>query len=625
MTGSALDTSPSFTEAARRVQQRLVIRRTLESLLHTWKYAAGGMLLLLVMRWLGVAGASVWLGLVLFLAWVAGCFGWAWWKKAEAYASLAFWDRAAARGDAFANAWWFEQVPAAQRTRGQEFHLAAQTRLLPQALLRLPHEVAFPDVRWLPVLPLLALILLAIPVHHEMRLVDPKLSADAQQVAREEGEKLAEKKLEADKMQSLTAQEKSEVEKLQAKVEATAKALEQQQAQTAREVLGELERRAREAERLAEKLGAGDAAWASAEMIAEMRKHADTSALGDAVSDKSPDLTSSEAQSLADKLKAPELATETRDRFAQTLREIGKQAKPEDKDRTVGQHVIAADKNLTQTLPQEAAKDFQALADKMRTLAAREKAREQLEKLAQQLREAGSKVAGQGGKGMQQLAGDQNQKPSQGTQGAQGQQGMMSLANAPQMQGMQMPGLSNAMQGQGQGQQGQGMMGQTLQQVSPSSGKDGKSGDGKTMAITPGKGKPGQNKPDSPTLFAPIPGNDPNQPPDAVMFGMGPGSSPSGSDPGNATADLSGEQTEKTKAAQTAAANAQRGADGRSTSRTIEGQMHQEQASRSSQTTAIEAIAAEESALDDAALPPARREQVRRYFTELRKRFEKEE
>ncbi len=625
MTGNAVAASPSFTEAARQVQHRLVIKRTLEILLHTRTLAAGVMLVLLILRALGGFVTPV-IGVLLLLAWGAGCLGWALWKKADEYSALAFWDQAAARGDAFANAWWFEQKADDKRTRGQEFHLSAQRRLLPEALPNLAKDVTFPKPGWLPLLPLLFGGLMAIPVRQDTRLPDPKLTEEAQRVAREEGQKLADKKLEADKMQSLTAQEKAEVEKLQAKVEATAKALEQQKGQTAREVLGELERRAREAESLAEKLGAGDSAWASAEMVAEMRKHADTSTLGDAVSDKAPEMTSKEAQDLADKLKEPELATETRDRFAETLREIGKQAKPDDKGRTVGQHLIAADKDLAQTLPVEAAKEFQALADKMRTLAAREKAREQLEKLAQQLRESGSNVAGEGTKGMQQLAGSQNQKSPQSGQGAQGQQGMMNLANAPQMQGqgtqMQMPGLSNAPQGQGQ--QGQGMNGQSLQQMSPSSGKDGKSGDGKAMAITQGPSKPGQNKSDSPMLFAPIPGSDPNQPPDAVMFGQGPGSNPAGSDPGNATADLKGEATEKTKAAQTAAANAQRGTDGRSTSRTIEGQMHQEQASRGSQTTAIEAIAAEESALDDTALPPARREQVRRYFTELRKRFEKE-
>jgi hypothetical protein len=39
---------------------------------------------------------------------------------------------------------------------------------------------------------------------------------------------------------------------------------------------------------------------------------------------------------------------------------------------------------------------------------------------------------------------------------------------------------------------------------------------------------------------------------------------------------------------------------------------------------AVETIHEQEAALDDAALPPSRREQVRRYFQELRKRFEPE-
>jgi hypothetical protein len=108
------------------------------------------------------------------------------------------------------------------------------------------------------------------------------------------------------------------------------------------------------------------------------------------------------------------------------------------------------------------------------------------------------------------------------------------------------------------------------------------------------------------------------------MLGMAPGLNPGGSDPGNATTDPGNDPTEKIKATQSGNTNAQRNADGRSTVRSIEGQTHNEQTVRNSQATAIEAIAAEEGALDDAALPPARREQVRRYFTELRKKFEKE-
>ena len=108
------------------------------------------------------------------------------------------------------------------------------------------------------------------------------------------------------------------------------------------------------------------------------------------------------------------------------------------------------------------------------------------------------------------------------------------------------------------------------------------------------------------------------------MLGLAQGMNPAGSDPGNATSDPGKDPTEKIKAGRGANANVQRNADGSSTIRSIEGQARNEQTARASQTTAIEAIAAEEGALDDAALPPARREQVRRYFNELRKKFEKE-
>jgi hypothetical protein len=338
------------------------------------------------------------------------------------------------------------------------------------------------------------------------------------------------------------------------------------------------------------------------------------------VANKSPEGTGKEAQSIADKLKSFELSIETRDRYTETLCEIGKQAQAEDKDRTVGQHMIAADRDMAQTLPQDASKEFQALADKMRTLAAREKAREQLEKLAQQLRDSGSNVAGEGTKGMQQLAGSRDQKGGQGA-GSQGQQGMMSLANAPQMQPMQMPGLGNPMQ-QPPGSQSQPGAGQQLQMLSPSQGKGQ---DGKPLAVSPGDGKPGKQNKDGPMLFAPVPGGDPNQPPSAMILGAGPsGVTPGGSDPGNATSRPDGAPTEKAKPGQSVTADVQRNAEGVSAVRTIEGQAHQEQTVRHSQSTVFEAIAAEEGALEDAALPPSRREQVRRYFNELRERFEKE-
>ena len=103
-----------------------------------------------------------------------------------------------------------------------------------------------------------------------------------------------------------------------------------------------------------------------------------------------------------------------------------------------------------------------------------------------------------------------------------------------------------------------------------------------------------------------------------------PGSMPGGSQAGNGTTDIGNSPTQNTQASLQATVNAQRNTEGESTVRTIEGQAHQEKAALSAQATALAAITSEENALDDAALPAARREQVRRYFTELRKRFENE-
>ena len=126
-------------------------------------------------------------------------------------------------------------------------------------------------------------------------------------------------------------------------------------------------------------------------------------------------------------------------------------------------------------------------------------------------------------------------------------------------------------------------------------------------------------------LFAPVPAAQPSdQKPDSAIMVAVPGANPGGHSPGNGTAPLSAQQTEKTKPGRQSVVNAQHNAEGESSVRAVEGQTHKEAATRSAQTTALEAITAEENALDDAALPTARREQVRRYFTELRKRFEKE-
>ncbi|WP_172683162.1 hypothetical protein [Verrucomicrobium spinosum] len=183
-------------------------------------------------------------------------------QAARALCRLLLLGPTSSRSDAFANGWWFEGQP--QLTEGQRLHVERNRRQLPEALGKLGRDIPLPDVRWLPLLPVAALAMMFLPSGAVIGLPDPELTAEGRRLAVEQGRELAEKKLDVDKMQSLTEQEKKDAEALQQKVQETAKALQQNEAKTARDVLSELEKRAREAEQLADKLKAGEDAWASA-------------------------------------------------------------------------------------------------------------------------------------------------------------------------------------------------------------------------------------------------------------------------------------------------------------------------------------------------------------------------
>lgn len=96
----------------------------------------------------------------------------------------------------------------------------------------------------------------------------------------------------------------------------------------------------------------------------------------------------------------------------------------------------------------------------------------------------------------------------------------------------------------------------------------------------------------------------------------------SGQQPGVGKADLNNTPTPKQSTGNQSVVQGQQNNEGQSTVRSVEGGARTEQSSRSATKAALESVQAEEAALDEAALPPARREQVRRYFNELRKRFE---
>jgi hypothetical protein len=614
---SAMSTSITvdaiFAPVARKVQVWVVLRRWLAALRMTLIPASLVLLLLALALLRGSAALMPWLGLLL---WLAGSLAYAWWQRPGEFSALALWDQAAGRREAFASAWWFEQ----RREDGDaaRAHIAMQREILPQALPALSKDLPLRPDRWLA-LPLgIAILGSLVSIVTAPPSEAIPMDAEMTRKAAEEAKKLTQTDWEKKKLAGLKDEERKQVEDLKQKVQKTAEDLANAAGKDARSVLAELERRARDAEKLADELGSGKEAWASEKLIEELRKHADTADLGDSVAAKNTQAAAKAAETLANQLKSPQLSAEAKERMNETLKDVKQQSEEQDRKRTVGQNVLAAGDQMQQGNAAGAGDEFQKLAEKLNDLALREQTREELQQLAQQLRDSGSSIAGQNDNGsMQQMS----QAGQQGQNGQENQQG-----NTPQVGQAQQP--QQMLAPPGLGQQGQQM------QQAPQQGN----GQGQPQQMTMGQGQqgqPGQNNPQpggQPMLFAPVPGaakpdnqaptlimpGDPDQPPGGTSIAM-PGSGPQ---PGAGKADLNNQPTQKQESGNQSVVQAQQNNEGRSTVRSIEGGPRTEQSTRSATQTALEAIQAEEAALDESALPPARREQVRRYFHELRKRFE---
>ncbi|HEY1082118.1 MAG TPA: hypothetical protein VGE29_07640 [Prosthecobacter sp.] len=612
---------PAFALAVKQVRRRVWMRRWVAWLTYNVWPVVGALLgACLAWSFTGLAPTAWPLAGVLLLWLVAGAVVTTV-KMPSTYAALALWDTSRQQREAFATAWWFEQQPEASPQALT--HVQTQRGLLPAALSGLAKDLPLSGslllvVPWLVALAAATVMSLAAPQDTAM-----PLDESMQAAAKAEAEKLAKTDLEKKNLAGLSEDEKAALDKLQENLKATASGLENAKGQDARQVMSELEQRAREAEKLAERLAPENENWASDKLVQALRGHADTADLGDSVAGRKAAQAATAAEALAAELKAPQLREATRDRFRETLSDVLGSAEKEDRTRLVGQHVIQAGEAAQKGSFAEAGGDFEKLADKLRDQALREKSREELEKLAQQLRDAGSNIAGQKDGGMQQM----NASKANEALGQSGQQpGSQNIPQVSQNQPDQ-PGAGQQQQqlqppgfGQGQNQnQGQGNP-QTMQM-----GQAGKPGQ---------PGQPGQSG--MPMLLAPDPRNKSDKPPDALIIGDVPnpdaiismnGQMPGqtgGREPGVGKADLKTGGTEKHDSTQTRVVTAQQNNEGQSSVRAVEGGTRQESASRTATETAVEFIQAEEEALDDAALPPGRREQVRRYFNELRRRFEKQ-
>lgn len=618
---AALSFHSTFAPIAQKVALRVVFQRGLKLLTRTlWPAAALTSLLILAAL---VMGQRSWIvfALVGLVLWPLSVLALVFWRSPGHYSVLALWDQAAKRREAFASAWWFEQQPT--QTEAQKLHLETQKQLLADALPQLAKDLPLPLNRWLilPFVLCFAGLWITETLHPTAEIVT--LDDAMERIAKKEADQLAQMNWDKKKLEGLQADEQAALEKLKQNLKQTAEELEKSGGKEAREVMSSLESRAREAEKLAERLAADKENWASDKLIQSLREHADTADLGDAVAAKNTRQTAKAAEALAQQLQSPQLTEDTRDRLNETLKDAKQQSEDEDQKRTVGQHVLKAGDQLQKSQAGDAGAEFQKLAEKMSDLARREQAQKELEKLAQQLRDAGSNISGQNqAGGMQQMAA--TEQPSKNGESAQ------ATPNVGQSQPQSQGQSSSPLQPPGAGQMSQAQQQMLQQNPVPGTGQQQQM---QMAQMQPGQqGQEGKQGEGQPMLMAPIPGQKPGEKPDALVLGPpgeNPGngpimmlSSPGGKDPGIGKADLNAEATAKQSSSNQAVVAAQQNNDGQSSVRSIEGGARQENATRSASQIATEAIAAEEEALDESTLPPARREQVRRYFTELRKRFE---
>ncbi len=621
-----MDRSPAlggFTRIASRVALRVALRRWLSLLSHTW---IGTSSLIALFLLLGLLLGQTWmqgLAWLSYLGWLTGAMALTWLRRPSMYSVFALWDQAAGRHEAFASAWWFQQQeslsPQAQA------HLTAQLAQLPHALQQLPQQlplcfhkkIATPTV----VLLLGTLIFQVAEPQVDALIVDETMA----EVAQAEAEKLNRSSWQKKQLSGLNETEQKDLKELQKSLQKAAETLENAVGKNARGVIAELEQRAREAEKLARRLAADLDAWASETLIRSMRSHADTADLGDAVAARRAEESANAAEKIAHKLSAPQLSQDATERWNQTLSDQKKSADAADHRRLVGQHVLEAASKMAKRQVGQAGAEFQKLADAMREQARREEASQQLEKLAQQLRDSGSSLTGQN------QAGEMQKMAAAGQSSTLGQTPQGQSPQVPQNQAQSSSGASSSMAQPPQTMQppGLGQLSQQDRQQTPIPG----TGPSQKMQFQPGRAgeKPA---PGQPMLFAPIPGQDPAKKPDAFFLGP-PGppnqqgqtttlSLPGGKDPGVGQAELKAAPTEASATGQQAVVAARQNQEGASSSRSVEGGARPESASRQASAVALEALAAEEAALEEAPLPPARRDQVRRYFTELRRRFEKE-
>lgn len=608
-----------------------------------------------VRQQLGWRSGELWLVAALMILWMV--IGWIWGnliRRPDPLTSLSILDEKGGWKDQFSSAWVFLTKPGMDpgSPRGEALHLAKARRQLPRALTELKQALPFPDVKWIWLLPVLALLFALSPLlRPAIDSGDVLLTKEMQDSASEQAEKIKQENQRMKDLKDLNPEEEKQMEKLRSDVDSVAEDLRSTEGATAMDVLEALESRASAAERLARKLGVGSDSWASDALLLEMSQHPDTADLALAVKDKRAAVVAHQADEIAEVLRDPELSNETADRLTGALEQSAEKANEEDRKKPVGERVGNASLKMLSHQPQTAAGEFEELAKHFRIIKSREEARKKLEKLADQLRDSGSEISGSKLQKMKKLA-------DTGKKGPPLPKGLKSLDADPlanQMQNLAAPQMSQAGQAESlprpmdrgtprdpvpgagptqqseqsaQGGNGKGRKNALSAPIPGQGKKDAKRGDG--MALRNGKGE-GKGKGQRGMLTAPIPGT-----PADGSKSQGQGSASAGDgavassgaqggrEAGRGTAEMADNPTDTMKAARDSKVVAQNNKTGESATRAVQGQARSEKAQRSRQEIMKDFISVEEQALDGKTLPMSRRNHVLRYFSEIRKQFEKQ-
>ena len=453
------DAAAPFLRLSRRVERRITLARWLGALKATALPLFGALVFGLALAWiLGVrelpviARAVFPAAIGVVIAWAVGCAIYARHRRPGHTAALALFDERTHDEEMFVSAYSFARKDG--RTPGSELHLRRAHAALEEAMAGIDEHVpvrAAPVAMWAPAA-FLVLAFFGLPA-----LAQLPPGEDATVEATEVGKALDEEARTLDQMEKgLTDEEKEKLEQLKKDLEQSAKKMaDLEKEKTPRDVLEELEQRAREAEKLAEMLGAENEQIGSA-MLAELERHADTAELAGALRGQKLDAASKEAGELARRLRAEDLSLEARNRIERAFSSGLEAATSRDLKTLLGTHMTRAQGNLEEDKPKHAADEFDKLSKSYQQMLERMNSMEALKRLAENLRTSGQRALGRNQAGMQKIEGLSAGKLSKvgsrpvklamankGSRGSNNASNSGRMSNAPPSSGAPVPG-SNA-------------------------------------------------------------------------------------------------------------------------------------------------------------------------------------